>query len=639
MMPKYMLRRTLLSLLLMLCGSLSALAAEPVYLQVTSPHFTVITDAGEKQARHVLDNFERMRWVFQKLFPKSNVDPSLPMVVLAMKNKKGFQAVEPEEALGKGQLDLAGLFLKTQDKNFILLRLDAEGDNPFATVYHEYTHLQYSAAEEWMPLWLFEGVAEFFQNTTIHDKDVQVGETDVNEILYLRQNRLIPLETLLRVDHDSPYYHQEDKGSAFYAESWALTHMLLINDRSQKTNHLGEYMTLMSQGADPVGAAMQAFGDLKKLQTALGYYVQQSAFMHFVMNSGAAPIDETTFTVKELDRNAYDVARADFMVGEGRTKDAQALLEAVMLADPKNAAAREAMGALAFRNGDRVGARKWYSDAIALDSGSYLAHYYFAALSLQDYGAGDDAIEKNLREAIRLNPGFAPAYDELAAYFGMRREKLDEAQMLSAHAVQLDGGNVRFRVDAGNVLRERGKLDDAERVLKIAAKLAKNPGEAAMVQNQLSEIQRERSYASQAVTSESAGVTTATVALPTVNGKEVTVVAEAETKDSAPKHPAEARTGPKHTVTGVLRHVVCSYPAVMDFEVVTAARPAAKAPAKTVTLYSSNYYKMDLSALGFTPKAEMNMCKDLEGLKGQVEYYGSTDKSVDGQAGGIVLLK
>jgi len=136
MMPKYMLRRTLLSLLLMLCGSLSALAAEPVYLQVTSPHFTVITDAGEKQARHVLDNFERMRWVFQKLFPKSNVDPSLPMVVLAMKNKKGFQAVEPEEALGKGQLDLAGLFLKTQDKNFILLRLDAEGDHPFATVYH-----------------------------------------------------------------------------------------------------------------------------------------------------------------------------------------------------------------------------------------------------------------------------------------------------------------------------------------------------------------------------------------------------------------------------------------------------------------------------------------------------------------------
>jgi len=33
----------------------------------------------------------------------------------------------------------------------------------------------------------------------------------------LRQNKLLPLATLFTVDHTSPYYHEENKGSIFYA--------------------------------------------------------------------------------------------------------------------------------------------------------------------------------------------------------------------------------------------------------------------------------------------------------------------------------------------------------------------------------------------------------------------------------------
>ena len=151
--------------------------------------------------------------MFQILFSKQNVDPSAPIVVLAVKNTKGFQALEPSVYLAKGQLNLAGYFLKTQDRNYILLRLDAEQEqHPFATVYHEYTHLQFSSSNEWMPLWLNEGIAEFFQNTDINNKDVLLGQPSVDDILYLRQQRLIPLPVLLRVDASSPYYHEEQKG-------------------------------------------------------------------------------------------------------------------------------------------------------------------------------------------------------------------------------------------------------------------------------------------------------------------------------------------------------------------------------------------------------------------------------------------
>jgi len=119
-----MLKRLLPVIVLLAATSLQAAEAPPV--QVASPHFTVITDAGEKEARRILDNFERMRWVFQTLFPKANVDPATPIVVIAMKNRKGFQALEPPAYLAKNQLNLAGLFMKTQDMNYMLLRLDAE---------------------------------------------------------------------------------------------------------------------------------------------------------------------------------------------------------------------------------------------------------------------------------------------------------------------------------------------------------------------------------------------------------------------------------------------------------------------------------------------------------------------------------
>ena len=142
------------------------LMADKPPIEVSSPHFTLVTASSEKDARHILDNFERMRWMFRTLFPKVNADPGAPILVLAVRNKKEFQSLEPAEYLAKGQLNLAGYFLSNTDRNFILLRLDGESEHPFSTVYHEYTHLQFRTDEDWMPLWLNEGIAEFFRTLT-----------------------------------------------------------------------------------------------------------------------------------------------------------------------------------------------------------------------------------------------------------------------------------------------------------------------------------------------------------------------------------------------------------------------------------------------------------------------------------------
>ncbi|HZD75880.1 MAG TPA: hypothetical protein VE218_02675, partial [Acidobacteriaceae bacterium] len=160
----------------------------PTWVEVRSPHFIVMTDSNAKQATHLADQFERMRAVLHTLFPGAKVDAPTPIIVLALKDPRTFKALEPKQLLAKGQAEVDGYFQSGPEQNYIVLRLDAKYEHPFATVYHEYTHFAFSGAQQGLPLWLNEGIAEFFQNTDIHDKDVDLGQPSADNVLYLRQN-------------------------------------------------------------------------------------------------------------------------------------------------------------------------------------------------------------------------------------------------------------------------------------------------------------------------------------------------------------------------------------------------------------------------------------------------------------------
>jgi len=615
-----MLRRFAILSLLWAAACGFAFAASEQWFEVSSAHFTVITDSNDKQGRHVLDQFERMRWMFQTLFPKSKVDPALPIVVIAVRNQKSFQAFEPAVYLAKGQLNLAGLFLRTADRNYILLRLDAEDEHPFSTIYHEYTHLQFGTSGEWMPLWLNEGFAE---NTEIRNKDVLLGEPSKDDILYLRQTRLLPLATLFKVDHNSPYYHNEEKASVFYAESWALTHYLEINDREKGTHRIQDYLMLVKQNQDPVAAAETAFGDLKKLESVLEEYIRESRYKQFVLSSAAAPIDESAYKSMPVAQTQVDAIRADVLVNVQRTQEARTLLDSVLKADADNAQAHETMGYLAYREGDIEGARKWYGQAVKLNSQSFLANYYFSMMAMRDGNLlNDPAVEASLRAAIKLNPDFAPAYDQLAALLAMRHENLDEAHMLNVRAIELDPGNISYRMNAASVLMTMSRYDDAAAVLRSAEKISKTAGEAGMLESRIKEVERIQALGAQPSNMITAPPT-GEVDIKTAEAV-VDVVPE-------PKHPTAPANGPKHTIIGVIHGVQCSYPAEVEFQIDGGKKP--------VLVYSNNYMKIDLTVVGFTPKGDMNPCKDFEGMKARVQYAESSDKTVDGQVVAVELRK
>jgi len=595
------------------------------WLEVRSQHFAVVTNANEKTGRRIADQFERMRSVFHQALPHVVLDNGSPIIVLAIKDEKDFRALEPQTYLAKGQLKLGGLFLRAPDKNYVLMRVEAEGEHPYAVVYHEYTHLLLSKSAEWLPLWLNEGLAEFYENTDIHEKEVALGQPSFQNLQLLRENRMLPLATLFAVDTNSPYYHEENKGSIFYAQSWALTHYLFIKDNKEKTSHIADYMELLAKNVDAVTAATRSFGDLKQLQSTLEGYIRQENYTFF---HGPVSTDEdnSTFKVRGLTLAQADAVRADFLAYNERVADARPLLDHVLQEDPQNVSAHETMGFLEFRAGHLDEARKWYEQAVKLDSQSYMAHYYFAAISMNAGASpGDDAqVEASLRAAIKLNPSFAPPFERLAAFEGMRRRNLDEAHMMALRAVQLDPGNVSYRMTAASVLMQMDRGTDAVAVLHEALRIAKSPAETVIVQNSLTQVEKYATAREQR-TEQSRRLTEELKANVEANAAPA---GESNANTEAPEE--ELPKGPHRFVVGTLQNVHCHAPGI-DLTV------AAKG--KTMALHSGNYYKIGFTALGFMPQGELNPCNDLEGMSAKVEYVEFSTKPTAAYVVGIELHK
>ncbi|HEX4321298.1 MAG TPA: hypothetical protein VHZ52_10365, partial [Acidobacteriaceae bacterium] len=405
------------------------------------------------------------------------------------------------------------------------------------------------------------------------------------------------------------------------------THYMQVSDRQNHTNRLSDYLNRMSQHEDPVTAAQESFGDLKKLQGELEAYIRGAQYKQFVLNSAAAPVDSAAYKVRALTQVEFDAERGDVLACVGRKQEARALLQSVMTADAQNAEAREAMGSLELHANDQAAARKWYEEAVRLHSQSYLAHYYYATLSFAA-GSADAQIETSLRMAIQLEPNFAPAYDQLAQWYSRKNEKLDEAQSLERMAIQLDHANLFYRLNAASLCMVRNKLDDADRVLDAARPLAKSPEQQSMLADRKQLIASIRS-------AHASGVNP--TVFTTIAGQDAVASTAGNVKivavDAPPKHPVEPATGAKHIVLGSILNVQCDYPSYMELQIQQTGKP------KPVTLYSSDYYHLDLSALGFEPAKEMNPCHDLAGFKAKVQYAEGSDKTIDGQIVSIELHK
>ena len=115
-------------------------ASKDIWIEVRSPHFTVISNAGDKEARKLADQFEQFREVFHNSFPKLRVDLGKPLIIFAVKNEESLKAFIPAYWESKGLAHPAGIYIPGEERHYVAVRTDMASENPYQVVYHEYTH-------------------------------------------------------------------------------------------------------------------------------------------------------------------------------------------------------------------------------------------------------------------------------------------------------------------------------------------------------------------------------------------------------------------------------------------------------------------------------------------------------------------
>jgi Flp pilus assembly protein TadD len=145
-------------------------------------------------------------------------------------------------------------------------------------------------------------------------------------------------------------------------------------------------------------------------------------------------------------------------------------------------------------SGERAKALASFSRAVELDPKNALTRYLRAYLSFgqRNVSTGDAHIEDDLRQAIALDPDFAPSYGLLAVYLAASNENLTEALAIARKGVSLEPGNGLYALSLAQVLAQMGRFGDAETAARTARANATNPTERANAEQFLAYVQRIR---------------------------------------------------------------------------------------------------------------------------------------------------
>jgi len=455
-----------------------------VWTEARSTHFTVITDAGDTEAARVALRFERLRVVFSRLWPTARTTPRQVLIV-APRSAGRMSALLPTEWSRDDSAHPAGLMVAGPDRIYLALGGDDAGVFPGSVAIHEYVHVLVESNLPWAPLWLNEGLAEFFAAGRAADEPATFGVPHPTHLAILRHTTWLPLTTVLTATRGSAAVRQRSTCAVFYAQAWALVHYLKLGDGGRHAASLTAFTALIARGVPIEQAAREALGDLDALEQRLRAYVRGETFFDARLPVGqeSAPPQVTTRALMEWQAA---MVLGDLMAHVERLADAEHLLETAARAEDRSAELWERRALLAIERRQVPEALAAADRSLALDASRPLARYLRAVALL----AAADGLtrestkeaEIELRRALAGAPWLAPAYTTLGGLIAARDGATLEALALIERAIALDPSTIGHHVALGQVLLLSGDVAEAQRVAERARNGARTATERESVE-------------------------------------------------------------------------------------------------------------------------------------------------------------
>src|SRR5262249_19339738 len=406
-----------------------SLAFKENWSKCVSTNFGVVSDAGEDEARKVAAMLEQFRHTALMILPQSKIKAPLPTKVFHFRSHGSFREFKPKYK-GKVMGAVNGYFFGDGDQSFIALTTETGGGQAYEVIFHEYQHFILSNNLPNPPLWLDEGLAEYYSafEPRYEGREVLLGRAVARHVLTLRKATPMPLHKLFDVTHKSPEYNEASKAGLFYAQSWALAHYLMLGNNGKRQPQFARFISLLGNGQPVEENFRQAFqADYKTIEKELQDYIASYMFPATVYEFP----EQINFT-KGTQSAAISEAEVESHLGElllssGRYDEAEPRLQKAVEKDANCAECQIALGALQFKRHKDAEAKQHLQTGLTLDPQNYRGHHVYANL-LREEGHYDDAI-KAYDQALRINPNLANVHLDLSfAYIAAgRQQKGDEA--------------------------------------------------------------------------------------------------------------------------------------------------------------------------------------------------------------------
>ena len=431
--------------------------AEERWIEVRTAHFRFFSNAGVSATRKVALDLEELRAVLAELTEYELQSP-LPTLIFVFKSQRSFA---PFKYASKGRpAHLSGYFLGRGHGNYIAIAADSRDAS--AIIFHEYVHYVAATNLWWMPLWLSEGLAELYQTFEVVGTTAYIGLPINSHLALLRDRTLIRFPELLAADQDSPLYHDHDDKGAFYAQSWALTHYLMLGS-PERRQQLGRYLDLLQRGTAEPDAFRTAFAsEYTALESEVRAHLRGPR-MPYLRAEAAIDLD-TSFEVRGMAYADVLYRLGDLLAAQlPERPEAVAFFEAAVAVDPGHAPSLTSLALAAERRADWESAAAFYRRA-ALSSPDDAATLYFWGQFLRRRGRDAAEAVEVLRRATEADPSFAPAWLELSSAYSAAGEASDDALEAARNAHLLmpsDAGAAR------NLLRLALRHDDRTLAVRV----------------------------------------------------------------------------------------------------------------------------------------------------------------------------
>lgn len=250
----------------------AVLASSPAHAEwkaYETRHFIIYSESPEARATELATRLES----YDKLMRMAtNIGPEEPVKVRIYEVPSTDWI---DRSLGLSGSSIAGYYTSNVRGPYLVTPRKIDVDDRYFTadlvLRHEYAHhfmLQYFPAT--YPSWYTEGFAELIGSSTMErDGTIRYGEPARHRGNDIVAN-WVPLQELLARDKEATYFDR-------YAQGWAITQYLTLDP--ERAKQLRTYLSLLGKGVATDQAAVQAFGDLRKLNDDARRYASRGSWI------------------------------------------------------------------------------------------------------------------------------------------------------------------------------------------------------------------------------------------------------------------------------------------------------------------------------------------------------------------------